>query len=344
MKNRFLWLLVLGLVFFAGCSDDDDDKAVTYNGENLSLSVGDFNFSNREAVLDGSVLTVKKALPGESETAFTVTRAGNKITGNNANTNRELALEGTVNGDKLSLNLTAKMKSSMTAKWSVTSLVFKLDTDQESVDFMGSPVSVEEFKELVNSLGQIVAMMLPELTLKEDGNVIARYLTNILEVLQSMSPVYADSPTKMALYNVVDNKLYIALNLNGIITDATSPKEANLGRSDAVNPLVQLMAAANEGLPLLMRKTDDGVDVYVNKEMMLPVVKMLPTLLESFGDQLGDMKEFVSGLVGMIVPLIENSKETEIGLHLVPYVEETPAPESMILPQSFEKMMQKFAK
>ena len=71
------------------------------------------------------------------------------------------------------------------------------------------------------------------------------------------------------------------------------------------------MTAANEGLPLLMRKTDDGVDVYVNKEMMLPVVKMLPTLLESFGDQLGDMKELVSSLVGMIVPLIENSKETE---------------------------------
>ena len=335
MKNRFLWLLVLGLVFFAGCSDDDDDKAVTYNGENLSLSVGDFNFSNREAVLDGSVLTVKKALPGEAETAFTVTRAGNKITGNNANTNRELALEGTVNGDKLSLNLTAKMKSSMTAKWSVTSLVFKLDTDQESVDFMGNPVSVEEFKELVNSLGQIVAMMLPELTLKEDGNVIARYLTNILEVLQSMSPVYADSPAKMALYNVVDNKLYVALNISGIVADATSPKQANIGRSDAANPLLQLVAAADEGLPLLMRKTDDGVDVYVNKEMMLPVV---------FGDQLGDMKELVSGLVGMIVPLIENSKETEIGLHLVPYVEETPTPEAMTLPQSFEKVVQKFAK
>ena len=141
-----------------------------------------------------------------------------------------------------------------------------------------------------------------------------------------------------------NEKLYIALNLNGIIADATSPKEANLGRSDAVNPLVQLMTAADEGLPLLMRKTDDGVDVYVNKEMMLPVVKMLPTLLESFGYQLGDMKELVSGLVGMIVPLIENSKETEIGLHLVPYVEEIPTPESMVLLQSFEKMMQKFAK
>ena len=70
MKNRFLWLLVLGLVFLAGCSDDDDDKAVTYNGENLSLSVGDFNFSNREAVLDGSVLTVKKVLPGEVEDVY----------------------------------------------------------------------------------------------------------------------------------------------------------------------------------------------------------------------------------------------------------------------------------
>ncbi|WP_099293774.1 DUF4925 domain-containing protein [Butyricimonas sp. Marseille-P3923] len=344
MKNRFLWLLILGMALFTACSDDDDDKkAVTYNGENLSLSLGDFVLSGKEAVLDGAVLTVKKALPGEAETVFAVTRAGDKIMGNNTNTNREVTLDGTISGDKLSLNLIAKMKSSMTAKWSVTSLVFNLDTDQESVDFLGSPMPIDDFKEFIGNIGQLLPVMLPQLTLKDDGNIIARYVTNIDELLTSGTPIYGDSPEGMALYNVVDNKLYIALNINGIIADATSPKQSNVGRAESVNPLLQLAAAANEGLPLLMRKTDDGVDIYVNKEMMLPVVKMLPSLLESFGEQLGEYKELATSMVTMIVDLIENSNETEIGLHLVPYVEEVPAPAVMVLPQSVEKFMQKFA-
>lgn len=37
MKNNFLFLLLLGLVFFVSC--DDDDKSQTYKGDNLTLSV-----------------------------------------------------------------------------------------------------------------------------------------------------------------------------------------------------------------------------------------------------------------------------------------------------------------
>lgn len=348
MKSRFLFLVMfLGVALFSGCNDDDDEKAVTYKGENLALLVGDFNLSGREAVLDGSSLMVKKALPGEAETVFAITRTESKIVGANSNANRDVALEGVVDGNKLGLNLTAKMKSSMTAKWTVSSLVFMLDTDQESVDFMGSPMTPDDFRELVNDLlAPMIPMFLPGLTLQEDGNVVASYAMNIGDIFQSQAPIYGDSPKGMALHNVVADKLYIALNISGIVADATAPKEAsaNQVRSTEVNPLLQLVAMADEGMPLLMRTKDEGVDVYVNKEMMLPIVKMLPILMEAFGEDLGDMKDFVSALVNMVVSFIENSNETEIGLHLVPYVE-TPAPAaSMVMPQAVEKMMQKFAK
>ena len=343
MKNRFLWLLILGMALFTACSDDDDDKkAVTYNGENLSLSLGDFVLSGKEAVLDGAVLTVKKALPGEAETVFAVTRTGSEIVGSNSNANRDVVLEGVIDGNKLGLNLTAKMKSSMTAKWGIKSFIFNVETDQKEIGSGEDAIPVDEFVEQMSGLvNWILPKLLQSLSLEEDGNVIASYIQDVDKLFTD--PKFGDSPKGMALHNVVDNKLYIALNINGIIADATSPKPSNVGRSESVNPLLQLAAAANEGLPLLMRKTDDGVDIYVNKEMMLPVVKMLPSLLETFGEQLGDMKELVSSLVGMIVPLIENSNETEIGLHLVPYVEEAPAPAAMVLPQSVEKFMQKFA-
>lgn len=343
MKSRFLFLVMfLGVALFSSCSDDDDEKAVTYKGENLSLLVGDFNFTGREAVLDGSSLTVKKALPGEAETVFAVTRTGSKIVGNNSNASRDVALEGGVDGDKLSLNLTVKMKSSMTAKWGVKSFIFNVETDQKEIVSGEEVGSVDEF---VEQMGGLVNWILPNLlqsiSLEEDGNVIASYIQDMDELFSD--PKFGDSPKGMALYNVVDSKLYVALNINGIIADATSPKQANIGRSE-VNPLMQLMVMAEEGLPLLMRKTDDGVDVYVNKEMMLPIVKMLPTLLETFGEQLGDFKETISTLVGILVPIIENSNETEIGLHLIPYVETPVSAASMVMPQAVEKMMLKFVK
>ena len=62
MKNNFLFLLLLGLVFFVSC--DDDDKSQTYKGDNLTLSVSGINFPGREAILEGAVLTVKQALQG----------------------------------------------------------------------------------------------------------------------------------------------------------------------------------------------------------------------------------------------------------------------------------------
>ena len=132
MKNNFLFLLLLGLVFFVSC--DDDDKSQTYKGDNLTLSVSGINFPGREAILEGAVLTVKQALPGETETLFTVTREGAKIAGENSNTNRVVALDGVINGDKLDLELAVKAKSSMVAKWKVDALFLNVKTDLENIE------------------------------------------------------------------------------------------------------------------------------------------------------------------------------------------------------------------
>lgn len=170
MKNKFLLLLILGVTFFASCNDDDDDKVRTYNGDSLSLSVGGINFSDREAVLNGSVLTLKQALPGENETEFTIIREGNKITGVNSNANREVALNGTIDGDKLGLNLTLKVKSSMKAKWDVKKLF--LNVEPEYIVEEGEPDLVG----LVGMLGSMVSYIMPNISFEEDGNIVAYLL------------------------------------------------------------------------------------------------------------------------------------------------------------------------
>ena len=330
MKNKFLFLLILGVTFFASCSDDDDDKVRNYNGDKLTLSVGGINFSDREAVLNGSVLTLKQALPGENETVFTVVREGNKITGVNSNANREVALNGTIDGDKLGLNLTLKVKSSMKAKWSVKGLFLYVEPQLEE----GNEKDMVDF--VAQVAGALVPMLMPSISFEEDGNIIATYIKD----MSASTPEYINSPEGMALYNVVDNKIYIALNIGGIVEDASTPKAAtsSIGRSD-YNPLQSLISMAETGIPLYLRDGEMGVkEVYLDRETLLPVVKMLPTLLATFGDQLGsELKEFVTGLVQTLATVIENSTKTEIGLQLAPYTE-TPTPATNV--QSLSKMIE----
>lgn len=338
MKNKFLLLLILGVTFFASCNDDDDDKVRTYNGDSLSLSVGGINFSDREAVLNGSVLTLKQALPGENETEFTIIREGNKITGVNSNANREVALNGTIDGDKLGLNLTLKVKSSMKAKWDVKKLF--LNVEPEYIVEDGEPDLVG----LVGMLGSMVSYIMPNISFEEDGNIVAYYCKDMANM--GNPKAYENSPKGMALYNVVDNKIYIALNLSGIVEDATTPKaESSIGRSD-YNPLTSLMAMVDTGLPLYLRDGEEGLkEVYVDREMMLPVVKMLPSLLSAYGDKLGDYKETLEQIVAALVPLVENSEVVELGLQLAPYTEiPTPATNVQSLSKMIENASLKFVK
>ncbi len=318
MKNNFLFLLLLGLVFFVSC--DDDDKSQTYKGDNLTLSVSGINFPGREAILEGAVLTVKQALPGETETLFTVTREGAKIAGENSNTNRVVALDGVINGDKLDLELAVKAKSSMVAKWKVDALFLNVKTDLENIEVNGESVAVADALKKFKTFGIGIKMLMRSVTFEEDANIVASYNTNIKQLLL---PKFVDSPKGMALYNVIGDQIYVAMDLDKIIADATTPEPeaVKLGRSD-YNPLAGLMSKIRTGLPLNLRQVEGGVEVYVEKEMLQPVMSILPQLLPLLDGQLSSlMEKQIKELVPMMVALVEASTETELGLSLLPVSE-----------------------
>ena len=84
MKNKFLLLIVLGIVFFASCSDSDNkDTPKDFNGIYSTTStdrVLDLKYSNAVFIgksvdfnsADGKSATLKLqgVVPGESETVF----------------------------------------------------------------------------------------------------------------------------------------------------------------------------------------------------------------------------------------------------------------------------------
>lgn len=323
MKHNFLGVLILGTLFFGACNDDDNDsKTMTFNGENLTVSVSGMSRSSKEATLEGTTLTVKNAIPGESETSFTVENTGDKIVGTNSNANRDVTLDGTLANGKLDLSLTMDVKHKMANKWGVKGLLFNIDTDQTVFMEGETPeetMTVEEFKSLLTFGGALLPVIIPEIDLQKDGNISAKYATNIMDILSSETPIYATSPQGSALYNVANDNLYVALNLTTIMGDMENislPTTFSLSRENLSTSLESIIASLENGLPLLMREVENGTEVYVTKAMMLPYVKTLPTLLALAGDSLGENKEAIIKLVTAVVKLIENSKSCELGLIL----------------------------
>ena len=320
---------MIGAAFFAACNDDDDDKrSATYNGDNLTVSVSGMSLSGKEAVLDGNTLTVKNTIPGETEVAFPVEFAGDNMTGTNTGANRDISLAGTITGEKLDLALTMDVKHKMANRWAIDSIYLPItlsDTAGSQSQTMAYLISYilpqlnEQglFKTLVNYLD-----------LQKNGQIIANYPENGVAV---------NSPENMALYNVANNQLYVALDLASIIADATAdgttqtPATTGLGRADS-NPLLGIMGALESGFPLQMRDHgSNSVLVYLTKETVDPILALVPTLLAGLEVELPVDAEFINSIVNTLLW----SEDYQIGIYLGPYVEnatpEVPATTSNLL-------------
>lgn len=309
MKNKFL-LLILGGAFFCACSDDDkDDMPSTYNGSNLVLSVSDVALSGKEAVFNEESLTLKNAIPGEETTVFVLTKVGEEIQGTNVNDNRELTLKGTRSKDKLVLNVQMKVSSTLVGRWDVKALKYplllNLTTEKEKVVFGTSNIPSDNLftpNEFVGTMkvimfGPMLANALEYIMLEEDGNITASYADDVMKPTS-----YTQSPKGLVLYNVIGDKIYIGLNLAGLVADAQA-------KSD-YNPLDQAMKMLDEGLPLLYKVEGEKLSVYMTKDMMLPFLDLVPML----GGVLPDEFKKYGPLLSQIATIIKESNTCELGL------------------------------
>lgn len=314
-------MVVLCMAVLSAC--DDDESGIGYSGDNLSLTVAGMQLNGREATLDGSTLTVKQAIPGETETVFQVENDGSRLSGTNSNENRDVTLDGTINGNGLDLTLTMDVKHRLAAQWDVAGLIFDIETNQDSVDFNGTKITVEEFVSLMQFAGAMLPAIVPNITLQQNGNVTAYYATNLQEAMGGETPLYATSPEGMAIYNVIGQEIYVTLDLAGIVNDAmaSTPSTQAMQYSRAES---NILDSFSNGIPLLWRdnSTTGGVDVYVTREMMLPVVQALPGLFAILANQNENLNS-LTPIVTAVCQLIENSDSCELSLQLVPYTEST---------------------
>lgn len=358
MKNRFLWLLILGMALFSGCSDDDDDffknYSVDYSADKLDLKLNGKSFTGASvsfssADKENAAVTLNGLIPGEPTLEvknLVVTELSGKdysFVGENKNDDRTISVEGTVKSGVLNLGTSFKVTSKVVEDWKLapyvedsgvpvsSGLYMNIVPEADTSTIMGMPV--ESFVIFASSIGgQLLPQLLTKVELKVNGSLVATYLD-----MSAEEPSVLQSPEELVRYNVKDGLLYLAIDLASLNLDfgALIDGRSEQGANGILNMLVN-------GIPLKFDIKEEGLLVYVDQQMMLPFMDVIREMLIPMMQNSDDLKEMVP-LVYDIIRLVEKSQKIELGLHLVPYVEEVPAPAAMVLPQSVEKFMQKFA-
>lgn len=225
------------------------------------------------------------------------------------------------------------------------------------IDFNGTPLTVDGLLQMIMAmplfenktlrLPDLLALVLKQVRFGEDGNITATYLDT-----KAASPALKESPANMLQYVVAgDSRILLYPDYNAglktladLINKINDEMMASLTRSGnatggsaQVNPLeilqgilAQLTPMLSEGLPLTYSLQGDHLDVYLDSEILLPILKnsLLPLLTdkELMGkllDIIGanpDLAELVKVLPAIIesaAEIIETTTRIEIGLSLV---------------------------
>lgn len=317
MKRLFFYTLILFSFFLLpSCSDDKKDNPTpdetTFKNNDLALTVSNFSLTGREATLKDNVLTFTEAMPGETQTIFNITKNGNTITGENANSNRTLTLTGTIEGSKLTANIAVEMKTSLAGKWKFVNngttypVSTTLVTPKDKIIFGDGEITPAEFEAFMDqTLGAtILPQYLDGLTFETNGNLIASYTA-------TPGSDFTDSPTGSVLYNVVNNQVFLAANIAAMLPKSGS-KADNSGGG-----LLDILQMVEKGLPLYLKSNTDGtVQIYVDRTMMLPFASLLTDLAPMIPDDgIGAM---VKPLLPQISTIIEESTEFTLGFNLQP--------------------------
>lgn len=178
------------------------------------------------------------------------------------------------------------------------------------------------------SAEDMLCNVLRDITLGADGNISASYI----DAANGGTSV-VKTPAHVAQYVVLnDHQLKVYLNLEAILANAqrlaASTKAVDLG--DLIAKAMQaLLPLVTDGVPLEYTKADGKMTVYLNTDLLLPLLKSIVAPLfmdEEFVAQLielmksnpdfGSMAGMAEGMLKSLPEIINTTTKVEIGLNL----------------------------
>ena len=176
------------------------------------------------------------------------------------------------------------------------------------------------------SVTDMLGAVLQDVTFMEDGNIVATY-----KDAANGGTEWTKSPVNLAQYVVEnDNQMKVFLNPVAIMAAVN-----NTGRAVDMNAIIQQAIGALypllvNGVPVAFEQTDDALSVYLNTELLLPLLKTLVVPLLSDEEVVNMLMELMAkdpdfgSMAGMAGPMleafpeiIESTTKVEIGLNFV---------------------------
>lgn len=176
------------------------------------------------------------------------------------------------------------------------------------------------------SATEMLGTVLQDVTFMEDGNIVATY-----KDAANGGTEWTKSPVNQAQYVVEnDNQIKVFLNPAAIIAAVN-----NAGRAIDVQTVIQqaiqiLYPMLVNGVPVAFEQTEDALSVYLNTELLLPLLKtlvvpllsdeevvaMLVELMKKDPD-FSEMADLAEPMLKAFPEIIESTTKVEIGLNFV---------------------------
>ena len=174
------------------------------------------------------------------------------------------------------------------------------------------------------SATEMLGTVLQDVTFMEDGNIVATY-----KDAANGGTEWTKSPVNLAQYVVEnDNQIKVFLNPAAIIAAVN-----NAGRAVDVQTVIQqtiqmLYPMLVNGVPVAFEQTEDALSVYLNTELLLPLLKtlvvpllsdeevvaMLVELMKKDPD-FSEMADLAEPMLKAFPEIIESTTKVEIGLN-----------------------------
>lgn len=187
-------------------------------------------------------------------------------------------------------------------------------------------IEVAEGKKV--NVGEMLCNVLRDITLGADGDITASYVNAV----QGGTAV-VKTPAHVAQYVVLsDTQLKVYLNLDAIIANrnrlAGNTKAINISEI-LIQAATTLLPLLTDGVPLTYSKSNGKMTVYLNTELLLPIMKgivaplftdeeFVASLVEAMksNPDFGSMANMVEGMLKSLPEIIEKTTVLEVGLNL----------------------------
>ena len=250
--------------------------------------------------------------------------------GTNEANGRTVKYTGEVKKDKMTLSLDVTMPTNPLQEgglWEMAGSTFNwVSTTGITIPgLIDEPWPMKDASFLINMffISPELKKVLSDVTFKADGNIVATY--------KNKAGVDVESPINLANYYIKNDKLYVTLNIDMIIQAATKAgnSEVLLG---LMTELMQtpLMSALSEGFPLNYTIENGTVNISIDQDFLLPILKVLMNnefLMGMLKDAMAGMgtsggmaailtPAIVDSIIEQIAPIVNGTSELSFGLEL----------------------------